>query len=65
MKDMYDVRKMLLRFGSVIYSGDRTADLDLMEDELLELYQVNMITKEEWLTAKIVINKEREKIVKG
>lgn len=65
MKDMYEVRKLLLRFGTIIYSGDRLADLELMEDELIELYQVNMITKDEWLQAKRIIIKEKEKTDKG
>ncbi|WP_066192978.1 MULTISPECIES: YqgQ family protein [Gracilibacillus] len=65
MKDMYEVRKLLLRFGTIIYSGDRLADLELMEDEFIELYQVNMITKDEWLQAKRIIMKEKEKTDKG
>ena len=65
MKDLYALRKMLLRFGCVIYSGNPLADLELMDDELTELYQVNMITKEDWLAAKQVIIKEKEKITRG
>ncbi|SFL82242.1 Uncharacterized protein YqgQ [Gracilibacillus orientalis] len=62
MDNVYDLRKLLLKFGTIIYIGDRLADLELMEDEINELYQVKMITKDEFLQAKIIITTEKEKI---
>ncbi|MGP4042351.1 YqgQ family protein [Gracilibacillus sp. D59] len=62
MDNIYDLRKLLLKFGTIIYIGDRLADLELMEDEVTELYKVNMITKEQFLQAKMIITKEKEKI---
>lgn len=43
MKTIYDVRQLLKRFGTVIYVGDRLADLELMEDEIREMYQAKFI----------------------
>ncbi|QGH34927.1 DUF910 family protein [Gracilibacillus salitolerans] len=62
MDSVYDIRKLLLKFGTIIYIGDRLADLELMEEEINELFQVKMITKDEFLQAKIIITKEKEKI---
>ncbi|WP_208585905.1 YqgQ family protein [Gracilibacillus suaedae] len=62
MDSIYDLRKLLLKFGTIIYIGDRLADLELMEEEINELYQVKMITKEQFLQAKIIITQEKEKI---
>ncbi|WP_018933849.1 YqgQ family protein [Gracilibacillus lacisalsi] len=62
MDSIYDLRKLLLKFGTIIYIGDRLADLELMEEEINELYQVKVITKEQFLQAKIIITKEKEKI---
>ncbi|UOQ47453.1 YqgQ family protein [Gracilibacillus caseinilyticus] len=61
MQSVYDIRKLLLKFGTIIYLGDRLADLEMMETELDELFQVNIITKEEYLEAKLILRKEREK----
>ncbi|MFD2658345.1 YqgQ family protein [Gracilibacillus thailandensis] len=62
MDSIYDLRKLLLKFGTIIYIGDRLADLELMEEEINELFQVKMITKEQFLQGKIIITKEKEKI---
>ena len=39
MKTVYDVQQLLKKFGTIIYIGDRLADLELMEEELKQLYQ--------------------------
>ncbi|KAB8128440.1 YqgQ family protein [Gracilibacillus oryzae] len=61
MNSIYDIRKLLLKFGTVIYIGDRLADLELMEEEIMELYQVKMITKEQFLQSRLIIKREIEK----
>lgn len=60
MESVYDIRKLLLRFGTVIYLGDRLADLELMETEISELYHVNLITKEEFMKARLILAKEKK-----
>ncbi|MFC4404216.1 YqgQ family protein [Gracilibacillus xinjiangensis] len=61
MNSIYDIRKLLLKFGTIIYIGDRLADLELMEEEINELYQVKMITKDQYIQSKILLKKETEK----
>ncbi len=62
MESIYDLQKLLLKFGTVIYIGDRLADLELMEEEIYELYHVKMITKEEFLKGILLLKREKEKI---
>ena len=58
MKSVYDVRQLLKKFGTIIYIGDRIADLELMEEELNELYQQKMIPKETFLLARTILRSE-------
>ncbi|MEH7743814.1 YqgQ family protein, partial [Neobacillus drentensis] len=50
MKTIYDIQQFLKRFGTLIYIGDRVADLELMEMELKELYQSQLIEPREFQT---------------
>ncbi len=34
MLSIYDIQQLLKKFGTIIYTGDRIADLQLMQDEL-------------------------------
>lgn len=58
MKSMYDVQQKLKQFGIFVYTGKRLNDLQLMELELDELYKYSLITQEDFLLAKMVIQKE-------
>ncbi|WP_430785272.1 YqgQ family protein [Virgibacillus flavescens] len=64
MKTVYDVRQLLKRFGTFIYIGDRLSDLDLMRDEVKELYQNKFITVHEYQMATLVLKQEARKIQK-
>ncbi|TQS74546.1 DUF910 family protein [Ornithinibacillus gellani] len=58
MKNMYDVQQLLKRFGIFIYVGNRTADLELMEMEVRELYQSGCIQIQEYQQAVLILKKE-------
>lgn len=62
MQTIYDLRRLLLKFGTIIYIGDRLADIELIEEEINELYQVKVITQEQFLQAKMILTREKEKI---
>lgn len=66
MKTIYDIQQLLKRFGTVIYMGDRLATLELMEDEIKELYFSKLIDKNDLQIALQVlrheIQLEREKV---
>lgn len=57
---MLDVRNMLKRFGIFIYTRDRIGDAELMELELEELYKNGLISKKDFVKAKLVLQKEKK-----
>jgi uncharacterized protein YqgQ len=65
LKSIYDVQKLLIQYGTLIYIGDRLADLELMEEELRELYQSKIIDAHEFklglLIVKQAVEIEKEK----
>lgn len=58
MKTIYDIQQFLKRFGTIIYVGDRLANLELMEDELKELYHSQLIERGEFQTALLLLRHE-------
>ncbi|PYZ98621.1 hypothetical protein CR205_08585 [Alteribacter lacisalsi] len=61
MKSYFDVQQLLKRYGTVIYTGDRALDLELMEEEVNELNRMGMIDKQVFLQARIVLREEKRK----
>lgn len=61
MKTVYDVQQLLKRFGTIVYIGNRVAELELMEDEVRELYQSGCIERVEYQTAVLLLRKEAER----
>jgi uncharacterized protein YqgQ len=67
MKTIYDIQQFLKQFGTIIYVGSRLADLELMEEELKELYQSQLIDLKEFqsilllLRHEIQLEKEKKK----
>jgi len=65
MKTIFDIQQLLKRFGTIIYVGDRLATLELMEDEIKELYFSKLIDKNDLQIAlqvlrhEIVLEKEK------
>ena len=59
MKNLFDVMQLLKSYGTVIYTGDRQADLEMMEDEIRELYRLQFITAKEFATALLIIRKRK------
>ncbi len=60
MKSMIDVRRLLKQFGIFIYIGNRIADLQLMEEEIRELYSMQLIDVQQFQQAILIIRKEME-----
>ena len=59
MNSVYDVRMLLKRFGTFVYSRDRIGDLILMESELEDLYKMDFISQQAYIAGKLVLQKER------
>jgi uncharacterized protein YqgQ len=62
MKNLYDVMQLLKRYGTIIYTADKKADLHLMEDEIRELYRLEFITAKEFSSAILILRSEQNKI---
>ncbi|UFT97777.1 YqgQ family protein [Radiobacillus kanasensis] len=62
MKTIYDVQQLLKKYGTIIYIGDRMADLQMMEDEIKELYQSQLVETEEFRMAILLIRHEIAKL---
>lgn len=61
MRTMLDVRNLLKRFGIFIYTGDRKGDAELMELELTDLYEKGLVQQENFLQAKVLLLKEKQR----
>lgn len=61
MKTVYDVQQLLKRFGTIIYTGDRIADLELMEEEVKELYQMEFLNSHDYQMAVLLLRQEASK----
>ncbi|WNB93545.1 YqgQ family protein [Bacillus sp. NEB1478] len=55
MKTVYDVQQLLKRFGTIIYTGNPLGDLELIQDEVRELYNQRMIDVNDFKQAIIII----------
>jgi uncharacterized protein YqgQ len=58
MKTIYDIQQLLKKYGTIIYIGDRVADLELMEAELKELFQSQLIEVRDYQTALLLLRQE-------
>lgn len=58
MNSVYDIQQLLKKYGIVIYVGERLADLQLMEEELKELYYAQLIDHKDFQTALLILRHE-------
>lgn len=58
MKSFYEVQQFLKKFGTIIYIGDRIADLELMLDELKELHSARLVETLDYQTAVLILRQE-------
>ncbi|KSU64146.1 cytosolic protein [[Bacillus] enclensis] len=58
MRTIYDIQQFLKSYGTIIYTGHRLSDLQLIEDELKELYKSQLIEMREFQTALLILRQE-------
>ncbi|CAM4130846.1 YqgQ family protein [Bacillus manliponensis] len=61
MKSIYDIQQFLKRFGTIIYTGNRIADLQLMGEEIKELHQSQLIEQKDYEIALFLLKQEVQK----
>nr|WP_316246309.1 YqgQ family protein [Sutcliffiella horikoshii] len=59
---MFDIRQLLKSYGAFIYTGDKLADLELMEDEIRELYRSGVLDANVFQSAMILLRHEISKL---
>lgn len=62
MKSIYDVQQLLKKYGTIIYIGDRIADLELMEEEVRQLFESNIIEPKDFQMAILLLRQEVQKL---
>jgi uncharacterized protein YqgQ len=69
LKTIYDIQQLLKQYGTIIYIGDRMADLELMEEEIKQLYESKLIEAKDYQMALLLLRqemqREREKHLKN
>ncbi|MCF6515122.1 DUF910 family protein [Lactobacillus sp. S2-2] len=58
MQNLYDVQQLLKKFGIYVYVGKRLWDIEVMAMEIDHLYKAKVISKNDFLNAKLVLNHE-------
>lgn len=61
LKTIYDIQQLLKQFGTIIYIGDRLADLQLMESEVTELFRSQLIDIKDYQMALLLLRQEIQK----
>lgn len=62
LTDFLSVVKLLKRFGLFIYTGNKLDDIDLIRDEVKELYDNGLLLKEDYLRAILILREEQRKL---
>ena len=62
METIYDIQQYLKKFGTLIYVGDRVADLELMETEVKELYHAKLMDIRDYQMAILLLRHEIQTI---
>ncbi|MFE4523474.1 YqgQ family protein [Cytobacillus firmus] len=58
MKTIYDIQQFLKKYGTIIYIGDREADLELMAADLKELYDSQLIDVKDYQSSILILRTE-------
>ncbi|MFD1066249.1 YqgQ family protein [Oceanobacillus locisalsi] len=65
MQNIHDIRKLLMQFGTLVYTKDRLGDLELMRMEINELYEWKLIDGQQFQQAVLLLKKEMREYEKG
>ncbi|MCD8828111.1 YqgQ family protein [Staphylococcus gallinarum] len=59
LSTFYDVQQLLKKFGFIIYFKDKNDMYEMMEQEIHFLFQYKLISKDEYLKSRLIINQRR------
>ncbi|UTR14439.1 YqgQ family protein [Salipaludibacillus sp. LMS25] len=55
----FELITFIRNYQSYIYTGDKLADLDLLEEEVCELYRLGLIDQDFYMEARLILLKEK------
>lgn len=59
IKNFYDVQQLLKNYGFIIYFKNKDDMYEMMLQEIVSLYNYELLTTDEYLQCKLIINKRR------
>ncbi|EHP0511135.1 DUF910 family protein [Staphylococcus pseudintermedius] len=59
LNTFYDVLQLLKKFGFIIYFDNKGDTLEMIEQEIQTLYRHELITRDELVQSKLLINQRR------
>ncbi|KIX91585.1 hypothetical protein TP70_01990 [Staphylococcus microti] len=59
LNSFYDVQQLLKKFGFIIYFDDKADMLEMIEQELTSLFKHQLISRDEFLQCRHIINERR------
>ncbi|EJF1299646.1 YqgQ family protein [Staphylococcus pseudintermedius] len=59
LNTFYDVLQLLKKFGFIIYFDNKGDTLEMIEQEIQTLYRHELITRDEFVQSKSLINQRR------
>lgn len=62
MNDYFSVLQLLKRFGIYVYTGDRKADIEMIQSEVKDLFDNGLLMQEDYLQALLILRKELSKL---
>ncbi|MBU0437806.1 DUF910 family protein [Staphylococcus succinus] len=57
--NFYDVLQLLKQFGFIIYFKDKKDMYEMMEQEIKTLYQYELLSKDDYLKCRLIINQRK------
>ncbi|AKP66738.1 YqgQ family protein [Companilactobacillus ginsenosidimutans] len=60
-RTLYDVQQLLKKFGTYVHLGKRIWDIELMSIELKNIYNNEMIDKQTFIKAQMILKSEHRK----
>lgn len=55
----YDVLQLLKKFGFIVYFKDKADMYEMMEQEIKSLYNIGLISKDDYLKCRLIINQRK------
>lgn len=62
MDTIADIQKWLIQFRTVVYTKDRELDLEIMEQEIREAYEIGVLEKDMYIKALLTIRRARQEL---